>query len=449
MRKFDLIVIGSGAAGGTIAHTCRSRGWTVAIIDAHPFGGTCQLRGCDPKKALVGAAHAFDLSRKMAQIGVLDRAPQLQWADLMRFKRTFTDPVPDQHAKSYQDASIVAINGTARFTGEQSIEVNGEILSARHFAIASGAKAAPIAPGDDLLIDNEGFLNLDVLPERLLFIGGGYISFEFAHVAARVGANVQIIHGGPRPLPAFDEKLVEQLVAGTRDIGIEVHLNARVTKITREGSGVAAHAQVNGVTQTFTADVAVHGAGRVADLGDLHIEAAGIDRTKRGVKVNQYLQSTSNPHVYSAGDAADGGGLQLTPVAGDEGDIVAANLLDGNHRTADFSGLASIVYTTPALAMVGLNEDAAQKKGISFEVLRGDMSSWYSSRRVLEKRADYKVIVERDSRRILGAAIYGPHAEEQINIFALAIRSELDETAIKEALFAYPTGGSDLQYMFG
>ncbi|MGC8485238.1 MAG: FAD-dependent oxidoreductase, partial [Candidatus Baltobacteraceae bacterium] len=238
MREFDLIVVGSGAAGGTIARSARSRGWTVAIIDAHPFGGTCQLRGCDPKKVLVGAAHAFDISRKMAQIGILDGAPQLQWTELMRFKRTFTERVPERHAKSYLDAGIVAINGTARFTGEKSIEVNGEILSARHIAIASGAKAAPIAPGDELLIDNEGFLDLDPLPERLLFIGGGYISFEFAHVAARAGAHVQIIHSGPRPLPAFDEKLVEQLVAGSRDLGIEVHLNARVTKITRGGGGV-------------------------------------------------------------------------------------------------------------------------------------------------------------------------------------------------------------------
>ncbi|MGC8485976.1 MAG: FAD-dependent oxidoreductase, partial [Candidatus Baltobacteraceae bacterium] len=215
------------------------------------------------------------------------------------------------------------------------------------------------------------------------------------------------------------------------------------------GGGVTAHAQVNGVKQTFTADVAVHGAGRVANLDDLHIEVAGIERTQRGVKVNLYFQSTSNPHVYAAGDAADGGGLQLTPVAGDEGDIVAANLLDGNHRTADFTGLASVVYTIPALAMVGHDEDAAKAEGISFEVLRGDMSSWYSSRRLLEKRADYKVIIERESRRILGAAIYGPHAEEQINILALAIRSKLDASAIEEALFAYPTGGSDLQYMFG
>lgn len=447
LQEFDLVVVGSGSAGTSAALKCRERGWSVAVVDEKPFGGTCQLRGCDPKKVLVGAAHAYDLAKKMSELGVLDSAPHLQWPQLMAFKRTFTDPAPAAREKLYRDAGIVPMRGQARFTGSDTLAVGDAALRARHTLIATGAKATHFAPGSDLLLDNEGFLDLESLPESLLFIGGGFISMEFAHIAVRAGAKVQIVDFAPRLLMPFDADLTDLVLQATRDLGVRVDLNAKVTRIERDGSKIVAHAEADGKAQTFSADVAVNGAGRTANLDGLNIEAGGVERTKRGVKVNQFLQSTSNPRVYSAGDVADGGGLQLTPVAGDEGEITASNMLDGNTRTPDFAGLASIVYTIPPLATVGLTEEDARNKGMRITVKQGDMSDWYSLKRLREKRGAYKVILEEGSAKILGATIYGPLAEEQINVLSLAIRQGLDASAVTESLFAYPTGSSDLQYM--
>jgi glutathione reductase (NADPH) len=151
--------------------------------------------------------------------------------------------------------------------------------------------------------------------------------------------------------------------------------------------------------------------------------------------------------VYAAGDAAAGGGLPLTPIAGTEGEIVAENLLKGNHRKADFLGLANMAYTIPPLASAGLNEAQADAQGLKYRVNEGDMTGWYSSRRLAVDVSAFKVLVEEGTDRILGAHILGPHAEEQINVLALAIRNGIPAARVKEALYAYPTGSSDLEYM--
>lgn len=165
------------------------------------------------------------------------------------------------------------------------------------------------------------------------------------------------------------------------------------------------------------------------------------------MKVNEYLQSVSNPAVYAAGDAAATDGAPLTPVAGYEGEIVAANLLEGNHQKADYQGVASVVFTIPPLASVGMLEQAAGAKGLRFQTKYQDTSGWYSSRRVGEGCSGFKVLVEEETGRILGAHLLGPDAGETINLFALAIRQGLTATDLRGMLFAYPTHGSDVEYM--
>jgi glutathione reductase (NADPH) len=180
----------------------------------------------------------------------------------------------------------------------------------------------------------------------------------------------------------------------------------------------------------------------------MHLTEAGIDwDLQRGVKVNEYLQSVSNPAVYAAGDAAASPGPPLTPVATYEGKIVAENLLQGNHRKPNYDGVPSVVFTIPPLASVGLQEQAAQRLGLKVRVNQGDTASWYSSRRVAERFSGFKVLVEEHSNRLLGAHLLGPDAGETINLFALAIRNGLTSTDFKDMLFAYPTLGSDAVYM--
>ena len=166
----------------------------------------------------------------------------------------------------------------------------------------------------------------------------------------------------------------------------------------------------------------------------------------RRIRLNEFLQSVSNPAVYAAGDAA-AAGPALTPVAGYEGRVVAANLLEGNHLRADYSVVPSVAFTIPPLAAVGLTEDAAKQRGLRFRTNLVDTSSWYSSRRVGETHSGSKVLIDEQSGRILGAHLLGPSAEEVINLFAMAMRTGMTSSQIKEMLFAYPTHGSDMAYM--
>lgn len=447
-RKFDLVVIGTGAAGATAAHKCRSAGWEVAIIDSRPFGGTCALRGCDPKKVLVGAAELLDWTRRMEGKGVSAKDAGIDWPALMRFKRTFTDPVPANREKGYAEAGIAAFHGRTRFLDQTTLQVGDDTLSGRFVLIAAGAKPVTLnIPGEEHLTTSDQFLEVERLPRRITFVGGGYISFEFAHVAARAGARVQILHRGARPLEGFDTDLVDRLVQATRELGVDIRLNAVVEAVERDGGHFVVKASTDQGRQSFETDMLVHGAGRVPDIDDLDLEKAGVRREKQGVSVNEYLQSVSNPAVYAAGDAAASGGLPLTPVAGMEGHVVASNLLKGNHRKPDHTGVPTVVFTVPPLASVGLNEDQAKSQGLKFTTKHEDTSGWYSSRRIVVRHSGFKVLVEEGSRRILGAHLLGPHAEEVINLFALAIRAGLSADKLKTMIYAYPTSASDVSYM--
>jgi len=442
-EPFDLVAIGTGSAASTVARACREAGWRVAVIDSRPFGGTCANRGCDPKKVLVGAGEIADQALRMKGHGLAIQDLRIDWRDLIRFKYTFTDPVPETRERGFQKAGVATFHGVARFRAHDTLEVAGESLTARHFLIASGAAPARLSiPGEDLLLTSDGFLDLETPPESIIFVGGGYIAFEFAHLAARAGARVTILHRGKRPLERFDADMVARLAEHSRNKGIDIRLETPVTPVERLDSG-AFRVHVGGAV--FEAGLAVHAAGRPPNLDALDLLAGGVEATARGVTVNSYLQSVSNPRVYAAGDAAASGGPSLTPVAGYEGRIVSDNLLEGNHRQPDYSGVASTVFTLPPLAMVGLTEEAARTKNLDFEVRQQDTTGWYSSRRVAAECSAFKVLIERGSGRVLGAHLLGEGAEEVINLFALGIRDKLTAAQSKEPRDRYPTPRPDIQ----
>lgn len=448
-RAFDIAVVGSGSAGSQAAFIARANGRSVAIIDERPFGGTCALRGCDPKKVLVHAARVVDETQRLAERGILEAPAILNWPALMRFKSTFTDPVPQDRLGSYERAGIIALRGHASFQNEHTLLVDGKAVRAEHIVIAGGAQETHVAEGDEALLTSEQFLELEDLPESLLFVGGGYIAFEFAHVAARAGARVTVLHNDAHPLAGFDPDIVERVVEESRSIGITIELNAAVSRIERTAGGIVAHVQQHDGGRTFSAKAGVLAAGRKPNIDGLALDRGGVERTKKGVKVNEYLQSVSSPHVYAAGDAADAGALPLTPAAGYSGELVAHNILHGNNRKADFRALATMVYTIPPLGSVGLTQAQAEEKGLAIDVHAGDMTEWYSTRHVAGRAAFHKLIVEKGTGKLLGATVFGPHAEEQTNVLALAIRHALDVRDLADTLFAYPTGSSDIEYLVG
>ena len=428
---------------------CRKAGKQVAVVDSRPFGSTCALRGCDPKKVLVGAAEVVDWNRRMGDHGIRAELAEIDWSRLIQFKRSIIESVPKNSEESFIKRGVATFHGRARFVGPTSLQVGDDVLEAINIVVAAGARPADLKiPGAELATTSEQFLELERLPERVLFIGGGYISFEFAHIAARAGARATILHRGQRPLERFDPDLVDRLVTRTRDLGVDVWLGLGVTNIARSSTGIKIRAYSDTGDRDFDTDLVVHGAGRVPEIDDMRLDEAGVEWDPlRGVKVSEYLQSVSNPAVYAAGDAAASAGPPLTPVAAYEGNIAAENLLKGNHRKPNYDGIPTVVFTVPPLASVGLQESAARDRGLAFRVNHEDTSSWYSSRRVAERYSGFKTLVDEQTGRILGAHLLGPDAAETINIFALGIRKGLTSTDLKDVIYAYPTVASDVPYM--
>ena len=444
-ETFDVVVIGTGSAASTVAGECRKGGWRVAVVDSRPFGGTCALRGCDPKKVLVGAAEARDRVEGLEGRGLRVDGARIDWAELMRFKRTFTAPIPRAREEGFAKEGIATYHGRARFSGRKSVRVGEVVLDGRYIVIASGARPADLGiPGAEHAITSEQFLELDHLPPRVAFLGGGYISFEVAHVVVRAASQATILHRGERPLGRFDPDLVGLLLRRTREVGITVQLQTEAKSIEKEAGGFVVRALGNAAV--VHADLVVHGAGRVPEIDDLGLDVADVEWGPRGVKVNEFLQSVSNPNVYAAGDAAESG-APLTPVAVMESEIVAKNLLEGNRHRPDYLGVASVVFSVPPLAAAGLREEEARAAGLNVRVVQQDTSSWYSSRRIGETCSGFKTIVEEPSGAILGAHILGNDAEELVNLFALAIRKKLTAADLKAVPYAYPTHGSNVRYM--
>jgi len=445
-RQFDLVVVGTGVTSA-VASRCREAGWSVAVVDRRPFGGTCALRGCVPKKILVGAAEAVQSARDLTGKGGPAGALVIDWPELMRFKRSLVDPTTERTEQAWARMGVAQFHGRARFVGPTTLAVGGDQLTGRRILIAAGAVPAPLRfPGAELLTTSEQFLNLDRLPPRVVFVGGGYVSFEFAHVAARGGAQVTILHRGARPLDGFDPDLVDLLVRRTRELGIRVEVGLDVRGVEAIGDRLLVRGVQGGDERSFETDLAGHGAGRVPEIDDLDLDAGGVKHDKRGVSVNQFLQSVSNPTVYAGGDAA-ASGPPLTPKADHDVGVLVTNLLQGNRRTPNYDGIASAVFTIPPLAAAGLTEGAARAAGRRFRTNHQDTSGWFHTRRVGETTSGFKVLIEQGTNHILGAHLLGPRADEVINLFAVAIRLRIPAPELQQVLFAYPTSGSDVRFM--
>ncbi|MBB4518633.1 dihydrolipoyl dehydrogenase family protein [Paraburkholderia fungorum] len=445
--KYDLAIVGTGTAASVTANRCRAAGWRVAVIDYLPFGGTCALRGCDPKKVLVGAAQAIDHVARMHDKGIHVEKPSIAWQELISFKRSFTDPVPAMKEKNFASNGIDFYHGSAEFCGPNTLSVGNERLEARFIVLAAGAVPKPLnIPGAEHVIDSTRFLELEQLPKRIAFLGGGYIAAEFAHIVARAGAKATILQRRDRLLPRFDAEVVGWMMKKFGQVGIDVRLNMNVTRIERKGGEVSVAVTSGGKDEVLSFDLVVHAAGRRPDLDRLKVDAAGIAVEHGQITLNEYLQSVSNPAIYAAGDFASSG-PPLTPVASHDAKVVAENMLNGNRRTPNYEGVPSVVFTIPPLASVGLTEYGARERNLKFRMQHRDADEWYTARHVGETVYGFKVLVEDDTDRILGAHLVGPGVDEVINVFALAIRQGITAKALKSTVFAYPTGASDIGYM--
>ncbi|MFT6445813.1 MAG: glutathione reductase (NADPH) [Sulfitobacter pontiacus] len=444
-EAYDLIVIGAGMAGVAAANKCGAAGWRVAIVDALPYGGTCALRGCDPKKILRRGAEIVDAARLMQGKGIDPDGLAINWSDLMAHKRGFTDLVPDKMEKGLTGNGVETLHGAARFTGTNTLEVDGKSYESRRFLVAAGAIPRPVTfAGADLMIDSTDFLNLEALPKRILFVGGGFVSFEFAHIAARAGAAPVIVDRGAKPLNAFDPDLVEMLIERSASVGVELRRKTEIVSVVEADGAFMVEVKSGGETRTIETDLVVHGAGRIAALAELNLEAASVAYGDKGIVVAPHLQSTTNSAVFAAGDSADTEGMPLTPVAVIEGKVAASNILKDAQTAPDYTGIPTAVFTVPELARVGMLEEEATNAGHDVDVRFTDTGGWYSNYRIGEKSAAAKVLVDKSNGKILGAHLFGPEYGELINFFGLAIKLGLTANQLKSMTAVYPSVGSDL-----
>lgn len=451
MQHFDLIVLGSGPSASRIVEACAEK-FRTAVVDARALGGTCALRGCNPKKVLVRAAQLKDWCDRSDGQLISSGGTKIDWGQLIEFKRTFTDPVTPGTKKKYAEMGIAMFEAPATFTGPNSIRVGEEELEADKIVICTGAKPAPLnIEGEEHLTLSDEFLEMDQLPKRLVFVGGGYISFEFAHVAQRAGAEVCILETAPQPLGGFESDLVAKLVEHSRSLGMRIETNMQVRKIEPRPEGAfTVIASKDGKQVAFEADAVIHGAGRVPAIAELDLPKGDVKFDDTGILVNRSMRSVSNPRVYAAGDCVSTKQPKLTPVANEQGQTVARNLLDEDENpqhAPDYGVVPHVVYTVPGLASIGLSEAEARNERFDFEVRSGEMSDWSSLRKVGRPPAFYKLLIDKSTDQLLGAHLLAPHAEDTINLFALAMKFELTATQIKSTLFAFPSFTSDVRQM--
>jgi len=291
--------------------------------------------------------------------------------------------------------------GHARFLGRNTLQVGDETLAARFIGIATGAAPRRLGiPGERLVSSSDEFLAMEAIPKRIVFIGGGIISFEFAHVAASAGATVTILHRSDRVLKNFDPFLVDILVKALKASGIEIRTNMPVKSVEEGPDGLFVRAGKS-EEHIFEAEMVVHGAGRVPNIESLDLKTGDVSVDEKGIAINQHLQSISNPSVYVAGNA-NARGKPLSSVATMDGRAAARNMISGNKLTTDYRTVPSVVFTSPLLASVGVTEDEALKCGIKVVVHKQETSEWYSSRRVGIAHSGYKILTEEQSDRSLG-----------------------------------------------
>lgn len=448
MAHFDLIIVGTGVAGRTGAEDAKAAGLTVALADHRPFGGTCALRGCEPKKVLFAAAETVRRAIGQAGNGVAGDV-HLDWAELIAFKRRFTEPLSEVFETEFADLGVTKLHGVARFLAPDAIEIGGETHSATAFLLAPGAVPTTLGiPGEELLIYSEQFMELDSLPPRIVFIGGGFISFELAGIAAAAGATCTILHRGAQPLREFDPDLVRMLIAHYADLGIQVHTDAPVIALrhTRANGQRAAFAVDLADGSAIATDLVVHGAGRVPDLAVLDLPAGCVSFSGAGIEVDTGLRSLSNPSVFAAGDAA-ALGPALTPVGVAQAHVAVRNIISPGSATFDPAVIPSVVFSQPPLASVGLSERASRDAVDEVDVKLTDTSGWLSAQRVGLTHTGAKILSDRVSGRLIGAHVLGHNAEELINLFALSIAQGLTADDLRAILWAYPTATSEIVYL--
>ena len=441
---YNLVVIGAGTAGLVCAAGAAGLGAKVALVERRLMGGDCLNYGCVPSKAIIRSSRVSADLRRAGSFGV--QVPEGAAVDfpavMERMRRLRAGLSRHDAARRFRDLGVDVFLGQGRFTGPDTMKVDGRTLHFKKAVIATGARAVhPAIPGlaEAGCLTNETVFSLTTKPRRLLVMGGGPLGCEMAQAFQRLGCQVTLLHKHARIMNREDPDaadLVQQVFVRE---GIDLILNARPTRVTQTDAGKAVYFEQNGREQSIEVDEILIGAGRVPNVEGLNLEAAGIKYEGgqgRGVLVNDRLQTT-NPHIYAAGDICLP--FKFTHLADASARIVIRNaLFFGRQKLSDLI-IPWCTYTDPEVAQVGLSEPAAQKEGVAYQVFVKPLRE--VDRAVLdgEEEGFVKILVKKDSDKILGATIVARHAGEMISEVTCAMVGKMGLSTLASVIHPYPT----------
>ncbi|MDB2385067.1 NAD(P)/FAD-dependent oxidoreductase [Polaribacter sp.] len=447
-KHYDVFVIGSGIAGQTVAKTCAKNNLKVAVAEKIKFGGTCALRGCDPKKVMMQFSEITKKTKQLQGLGFTD-LPKIDWQQVLDFKDKFIKKVPTATKENLEELGIDLYSESPRFTDENTIKIGDEKITATHFVIASGLTPRELAiSGKEYLKTSKDIFSLPSIPKSMIFIGSGYVGMEFASMFATLGSKVTVIETGEKILSQFDEYLTDKIQESLEKEGVKFIFNAETTSIERNNNQLLLKYKVDGKEHELTSEEIFNTSGRVPSVQDLDLEIANIKNdNKKGVLVTDYLQSETNKKVFACGDVSSKS-LPLTPLSGLQGHIVAQNILKGNQKKFENPLVPSIVFSHPNISRVGLSEKEAKKNCKNLKVYKGDASNWYNAKKENTDAYAFKIFVDDDSQLILGAELLGTEANESINIITMAMEKNITIKELKKMIFTYPSYAIDLRKMF-
>jgi pyruvate/2-oxoglutarate dehydrogenase complex dihydrolipoamide dehydrogenase (E3) component len=441
-ENYDAIVIGTGQSGPSLAVRLAKAGRKTAIIERKLFGGTCVNVGCIPTKTLIASARAAHVARNAADYGVaIDGRITVNMMRVKARKDSVVQQSNDGVIKWLRNTpNLTVLEGHARLESSRTVAVNGRLLEAAQIFLNVGGRASvPDMPGiaEAGYLTNSSMMEVDFLPEHLLIIGGSYIGLEFAQMYRRFGSRVTVVEMGPRLIAREDEEVSAAAQKILEDEGVEIRLNAKCLTVAKRGNGVAVGLSCDGGPPEVTGSHLLLAVGRAPNTGDLGLEKAGVKTDARGYIVVDDELRTSVPGIWALGDANGRGAFTHTSY--NDYEIVAANLLDGGRRRVTDRIPAYALYIDPPLGRAGMTEREVRASGRKALAGKMMMSRVGRARERGETQGFMKILVDAESKRVLGAALLGIEGDEVIHSILDVMYAGAPYTVIQNAVHIHPT----------
>ncbi|MEM8688633.1 MAG: FAD-dependent oxidoreductase [Pseudomonadota bacterium] len=438
--NYDLCVIGGGSGGLSVAAASAQLGASVVLLESGKMGGDCLNYGCVPSKALIAAGKAAYAQSHSAKYGVAPVTPKVDFEQVHRHIHGVIASIePLDSQERFEGLGVRVIREPGRFRSAKSLVVGDEEIKARKFVVATGSSpGTPPIPGLDQVpyLTNETVFNNTKLPKDLIIIGGGPIGMEMAQAHARLGSNVTLLEAFT-PLGKDDPELTKFVLDQVIEDGVRILSGIKINNVTHSKDSYALECEYRGKAQTITGTTLLVAAGRVPNVEGLDLERAGIEYSKRGIKVDKYMRTT-NKNAYAIGDVA--GGLQFTHMANYHAGLVVRSALFPLRAKESTGHIPWVTYTEPELANIGLTEEQAKEQHGDIRILRWPFAENDRAQAERKSLGLVKVIIT-PKGKILGAGIVGPSAGELIHVWSLAISSGLNIRAFTGYVVPYPTLG--------